>query len=130
MIARLKSWAASLKRILYTLYLAVSHPATPWYARLLGSIVVAYALSPIDLIPDPIPILGYLDDLILLPVGIWLTLKMIPAPVWAECQARVEAEGFERPRPSRAAAAVIVALWALAIFFLIRLTVPFVARWL
>ena len=96
----------------------------PWYARVLGACVVGYAFSPIDLIPDAIPILGYLDDLILVPVGIWLVLKMIPENVMADC--RLEAERVvARGKPvSWTAAAVIVAIWLL----LAALTVALLAR--
>src|SRR5918999_619753 len=85
-IQKLKAIAARLKRELFALHLAARDPRTPWYAKVLVAGVVAYALSPIDLIPDPIPILGYLDDLLLLPLGIYLALKMIPEPVLAECR--------------------------------------------
>ncbi len=73
-----------LKRETYTVYLACKDPRVPWYARVLAGCVVAYAFSPIDLIPDFIPVIGYLDDLIIVPVGIWLVLKMIPPAVLAE----------------------------------------------
>lgn len=101
----------------HALYLAARHPDTPWYAKLLAAVVAAYAFSPIDLIPDPIPLLGYLDDLVLLPIGIWLTLRLIPEPVWKDCLARAEAAAAsDRPR-SWGAAAAIVALWVLAAYF-------------
>ena len=113
---RLKAWARGLKLSVHALYLAARHPDTPWYAKVMATVVAAYAFSPIDLIPDPIPVLGYLDDLVLLPIGIWLTLKLIPAEVWEECRARAQAEAaLERPR-SWGAAAVIVALWLLAVY--------------
>jgi uncharacterized membrane protein YkvA (DUF1232 family) len=124
-----ESWrrrARALKQATSALYLAARHPRTPWYAKLLAALVVGYALSPIDLIPDPIPVLGYLDDLVLLPLGIWLTLKLIPAEVWAECQARArDPSGAPLPR-SRAAAVVIVALWLLAIYLVARALLPVV----
>ena len=78
--------ARAFKREVRAVYLAMRDPRTPWYARLLAGAVVAYAFSPIDLIPDPIPVLGYLDDLVLLPLGIALALKLIPAQVMAECR--------------------------------------------
>lgn len=97
------------------LYLASRHPRTPWYGRVLAILVVGYALSPIDLIPDPIPVLGYLDDLILLPLGIWLTLRLIPDDVWVECEAAAQSqEAGPLPR-SRVAAGAIVILWLLAL---------------
>jgi uncharacterized membrane protein YkvA (DUF1232 family) len=79
-LARLKEHARGLKAETFALYLASRHPKTPWYAKLLVTCIVAYALSPIDLIPDFVPILGYLDDLILLPMGIAMAIKMIPEP--------------------------------------------------
>ena len=81
-----KQRARAFKREVRAVYLAMHDPRTPWYARLLAGAVVAYAFSPIDLIPDPIPVLGYLDDLVLLPLGIALALKLIPAQVMAECR--------------------------------------------
>ena len=104
---RLKARAHALKREVQALYLAVRDPRTPWYARALGVIVVAYALSPIDLIPDFIPVLGLLDDLILVPAGIALILKMVAPEVMAEYRARVEAMPAGK-LVSRAAAVVIV----------------------
>ena len=79
--ARLRTWAKKVKRDGVTLWFAGRHPQTPWFAKALGAFVVAYALSPIDLIPDFIPVLGYLDDAILLPALIWLAIRLIPAPV-------------------------------------------------
>jgi len=107
----LKHWARRLKTELMALYLACRDPRVPWYGRVLAICVVAYAFSPIDLIPDFIPILGYLDDLILLPIGIWLVLKIIPSTVMQEC--RQQAQGLNRSdRPqSWVAAGVIVGAW-------------------
>ena len=85
--------ARRLKREVRALYLAYRDPRTPWYGRMLAALVVAYALSPIDLIPDPIPVLGYLDDLILIPLGVALALRMIPREVMAECRAQAERRG-------------------------------------
>lgn len=111
--ATLKAWAQRVKRDGLTLWFAGGHPCTPWYAKALGMFVVAYALSPIDLIPDFIPVLGYLDDVILLPGLIWLTVKLLPAEVLAEC--RVQADAWiqtERAKPrSRFGAVLIVAVW-------------------
>ncbi len=109
MLATLKSRARRLKTELTALYYAYHHPQVPWYARLWVAVVVGYALSPIDLIPDFIPVLGYLDDLILLPLGIALAIRLIPAAVLAECRARAVAEPFRRP--NRLAAGVIVVVW-------------------
>ncbi|MEQ1670017.1 MAG: YkvA family protein [Hyphomicrobium sp.] len=113
MLEKLKGWARALKAEIAILAAAVRDPRTPWYAKALGVIVVAYAVSPIDLIPDFIPVLGFLDDVILLPLGIWAVRKMIPADVMAEHRANV-ASGARLP-PNRIAAAVIVGLWIIGI---------------
>ncbi|HMH19320.1 MAG TPA: YkvA family protein [Burkholderiales bacterium] len=111
MLARLKERARALKSETVALCLAARHPDTPWYAKLLVAGIAAYALSPIDLIPDFIPVLGYLDDLILIPLGIVLAVRLIPGPVMEECRARAR-ELLESGRPvSRIAAAVIVCVW-------------------
>ena len=122
-VERLRRWAGRLKAELYALYLAYRDPRVPLYARVFAACVVGYAFSPIDLIPDPIPVLGYLDDLVLIPLGIYLAVRMIPEPVLAEC--REEARRAIKERPTNwAAAAVVVALWlalaALAVFLMIR----------
>ena len=110
---KLKSWAAELKAQVVTLWFCRKHPDTPWTAKLMAAIVVAYALSPIDLIPDFIPVLGYLDELFVLPLGIYLTLKLVPPHVLS--QARNEADSWlaERHAKPRSywAAAVIVLVW-------------------
>ncbi len=104
----LRAWAKALKRDAHAVWLAARDPRTPWCARALAIAVAAYALSPIDLIPDFIPVLGYLDDLILVPVGLWLVLKLIPAEVLADHRAAAEAAA----RPvSRGALIGIVAVW-------------------
>ena len=103
MIEKLKGWARALKAEIAVLAAAVRDPRTPWYAKLLGVIIVAYAVSPIDLIPDFIPVLGLLDDLLLLPLGIWAVRRMIPAEVMAEHRASVAA-GARLPPNSIAAA--------------------------
>ena len=110
-IEGLRRWAGRLKAELYALYLAYRDPRVPLYARGEDACVVGYAFSPIDLIPDPIPILGYLDDLVLIPLGIALALKMIPRPVMEECREKA-AEVMAHAKPvNRVAAAVIVAVW-------------------
>lgn len=112
-----KRWAGRLKSETHALYLAYRDPRVPWYAKLFAALVVGYAFSPIDLIPDSIPVLGYLDDLILVPLGVALAVRMIPEDVLSESRqkAREMVERGERP-VSRAAAAVIVVLWlALAV---------------
>ncbi|MEK9803682.1 MAG: DUF1232 domain-containing protein, partial [Curvibacter sp.] len=82
--------ARALKAETYVLYLAARHPRTPWYAKLLVAVVVAYAFSPLDLIPDFIPVLGLLDDLVLIPLGLLLALRLVPPQVLAECRARAQ----------------------------------------
>lgn len=118
MLSTLKAWLARLKADLVALWFCYRHPKTPFAAKVLAAVVVAYAFSPIDLIPDFIPVLGYLDDLVLLPVGVWLAVKMIPSTVLAEC--RSQAGRWledDRPKPhSRLAAAVIVTLWLLLLW--------------
>ena len=110
-MVRWREWARRVKVEVYALYLAYRDPRVPWYARVFAACVVGYAFSPIDLIPDPIPVLGLLDDLILVPLGIWLALRMIPAEVMAESRARAE-EVMRLGKPvNRVAAAVIVAIW-------------------
>jgi uncharacterized membrane protein YkvA (DUF1232 family) len=110
-LERWKQQARHLKTELYAIYLAYKDPRVPWYARIFAAFVVGYAFSPIDLIPDPIPILGYLDDLILLPLGITLALKLIPPPVMAECREQARQE-MQRGKPVNwVAAIVIVLLW-------------------
>lgn len=109
----LRAWAKRIKRDGLMLWFARNHPRTPWYAKALGAFVVAYALSPIDLIPDFIPVLGYLDDVILLPALIWVAVRMIPADVLAESREKADewlASAAARPR-SLAGAIAIVVLW-------------------
>ena len=111
LLADLKERARLLKAETFALFLATRHPETPWYARLLVAGVVAYALSPIDLIPDFVPVLGYLDDLILIPMGITLAVRMIPTPVLAECRARAKVIMANGNPVSRTAGVVIVVIW-------------------
>jgi uncharacterized membrane protein YkvA (DUF1232 family) len=122
LIEPMRARARALKRESRALYLAARHPATPLGAKLLAGLVVAYALSPIDLIPDFVPVLGLLDDLILVPAGIALALRLIPPAVMAECRERAAAS-TERPR-SLAGAALVAALWvasaALVAWWLLR----------
>ena len=107
----LRDWASRLKREVALLWFAARDPRVPLAAKLLATAVAAYALSPIDLIPDFIPVLGLLDDLLIVPAGIWLALRMIPAPLRAELKATAR----EQPLPrSRAAAVFIVAIWLLS----------------
>ncbi|WP_198376729.1 YkvA family protein [Neoroseomonas rubea] len=112
MFARLKGWARAIRRDVHALWLAARDPRTPWAARLLALAIAAYALSPIDLIPDVIPVLGYLDDAILLPLLILLVLRLIP-PALMEKHRATAAAAAARP-VSRAGAAFIVLLWLAA----------------
>jgi uncharacterized membrane protein YkvA (DUF1232 family) len=111
LLAKLKQRAHGLKAETFALYLAARDPRTPWYAKLLVTGIVAYAFSPIDLIPDFVPVLGYLDDLILIPVAIALVIRLVPDSVLANCRAKAQ-ETFKNAEPvSRVAAAVIVVIW-------------------
>jgi uncharacterized membrane protein YkvA (DUF1232 family) len=110
-----KRRARQLKAETYALYQAYRDPRVPWYAKLFAACVVGYAFSPIDLIPDFIPILGYLDDLVLVPLGIALVLKMIPQDVLAECRERAQAMMAEGKPTNWIAAAAIVAIWGLVV---------------
>ncbi len=120
-----KRKALALKRQVMTLYFAYRDPRTPWYARAFAALVVAYAFSPIDLIPDFVPVLGYLDDLVLVPLGVWLALKMVPPQVMADSRARAEAGLGEAKGRFKFMAVVIVGLWllvlALVILWIVRL---------
>ncbi len=123
-MTKLHEWARALKRESLALYYVARDPRTPWYAKLLATAIVAYAVSPIDLIPDFIPVLGLLDDLLLLPVGIWLVLRLLPATVMVEARERAR-QTLERPT-SRTAAAVIIAIWICCA----ALAGLWIARWL
>jgi uncharacterized membrane protein YkvA (DUF1232 family) len=123
----LETWkgrARELTAQTYALYLAYRHPRTPWYAKALAAVVVGYVFSPIDPIPDFIPVIGLLDEMVVVPIGVALAAKLVPPDVFAECRekARGVAEG-EKP-VSRISAVVVVAVWllcvALAIFLALR----------
>jgi uncharacterized membrane protein YkvA (DUF1232 family) len=107
-LGRLRSWARDINRDVRALYLCARDPRVPWHAKAVALAVAAYALSPIDLIPDFIPVLGYLDDLIIVPLGILLAIKLIPPAILAEHRAAAVAAPIQ---PSRSAAAVIIAIW-------------------
>ena len=108
-----KQQVRKLKNETYAIYLACKDSRVPWYARALAAVVVAYALSPIDLIPDIVPVIGYLDDLILVPLGIALVLRMIPPDVLAECREKAETVMARTTPTSRIAAVVVVTIWLL-----------------
>ncbi len=125
LLERWKQRAHALKREVYALYLAYRDPRTPWYAKAVTALVVAYAFSPIDLIPDPIPVLGYLDDLVLVPLGAALALRLIPPEVMTDARAKTE-ELLRAGKPVSWGGVVIVgvvwiALAGLAIWFIARL---------
>ncbi len=106
-----KQRARELKIEVRALYLAYRDPRVPWYAKVMAACVVGYALSPIDLIPDPIPVLGYLDDLVIVPLGVLLARRLIPEAVLAEC--REKARGLQGKPANWWAAGVIIAIWIL-----------------
>src|SRR5438132_4877270 len=117
MIQRIRQWARLAGRDVYAVYRAARDPRVPWYAKALAFCVAGYALSPIDLIPDFIPVLGYLDDLIIVPLGIALAIRLVPPPLMAEFRARA----ITVPRPKGWIAAVLVLLlWFAAVWLLWR----------
>ena len=120
MIERLRAWAKTLKREVLMLWLAARDPRVPWAAKLVAGSVAAYALSPIDLIPDFIPVLGLLDDLLIVPAGIWLALRMIPAETVSALRALAD-ELASRP-VSRTGAIAVIAVW-LALAVLVALAI-------
>jgi len=118
--------ARQLKTELYALYLAYRDPRTPWYARMFAAAVVGYAFSPIDLIPDPIPVLGYLDDLILIPLGVALALRLIPSEVMADSRIKAQARTDEHRPTNWIIVGVIAAIWILPLAGLIWVGVSLV----
>jgi uncharacterized membrane protein YkvA (DUF1232 family) len=121
-----RTWSERAKKLQaegLTVYLVARHPRTPWYAKLVAACVAAYALSPIDLIPDPIPVLGLLDDLLLVRLGVALVLRLVPEDVLVECRAR--ARTIANAPTSWAGAVIVLSVWlvlaALAIAFMQRL---------
>jgi uncharacterized membrane protein YkvA (DUF1232 family) len=124
-LPKLKEQASRLKSELHALWLAYSDPRTPWLARVLIVCIVAYALSPIDLIPDPIPIIGHLDDLILLPLGIALAIRMIPDSVMTDCRERARQASVDKPSQWKwIGAAFVVFVWLSIAMWIWRLIVP------
>lgn len=121
----MQTWKQQLKKLkqeTYAIYIACKDPRVPWYARLLAGVVVAYAFSPIDLIPDIIPVIGYLDDLILVPLGIALVIKMIPPQVMQDCRTQAIAARAKGKPTNWVAGIIVVVLWFLlgiaAVFWL------------
>jgi uncharacterized membrane protein YkvA (DUF1232 family) len=123
MIDRWTQWAHTVRRDAHTLYLAARDPRVPWYAKALAAAIAAYAASPIDLIPDFIPVIGYLDDLIIVPLGVVLVIKLIPVEIMAEHRA-LAAAAQDRP-VSRIAVAVFAAIWIAAIVLTVVLIYRF-----
>jgi uncharacterized membrane protein YkvA (DUF1232 family) len=125
MLARLKTHARQLKREVHTVAIAARDPRTPWYVKALIFFVVAHTLSPIDLIPDFIPVLGYLDDLIITPGGLWLAVRLIPPEVMADARAAAAAESMDG-KAGRVGALLILLMWiitiAVLIYFFLRFT--------
>lgn len=126
LIAQFRSWAKSIKRDVVALWLAARDPRVPWYAKVVAAAVAAYALSPVDLIPDFIPVLGYLDDLLIVPLGIVAAVKLIPVPVMADL--RMKSLHYERPK-STAGLIAIFLIWAAGIALTAWLIWPAVDVW-
>jgi uncharacterized membrane protein YkvA (DUF1232 family) len=124
---RMRDWARSIKRDVHALYLAGRDPRVPWYAKTLAVVVAGYALSPIDLIPDFIPVVGYLDDVLIVPLGIMLVVRMIPPEIMAEHRAAASA-AQERP-VSRTAAVAVALIWALLIALIGAVSYACWSRW-
>ncbi len=110
-----KTRARSLNQEVYALYLAYKDPRTPWYAKVLTAVVVAYAFSPIDLVPDFIPVFGYLDDLVLVPLGAYLAVRLIPQQVMSDCRLKAQEVMAEGKPVNKTAAVVIVLVWIASI---------------
>jgi len=127
-LEKIKQFANRMKVETYALYLAYRDPRVPWYARALAAFVVAHTFSPIDLIPDFIPILGYLDDLIITPLGIYLALKMIPKEVMADARQRANIAELEGRIQSRAGVIIVLTLWAFGLVALAFLIYRYVMR--
>src|SRR5512139_4102719 len=120
MLDSLRQRARLLKRETLALYLAARDPRTPWYAKLLAVAIVAYALSPIDLIPDFVPVLGYLDELVLIPAGIALVIRLVPREVMADARERAADVVGNAKKTAVWAAVVIVAIWLLIAWVVVR----------
>jgi uncharacterized membrane protein YkvA (DUF1232 family) len=116
---KIKAWAKNLKRQIFILYFAYRDERVPWYAKVFTACVVAYAFSPIDLIPDFIPILGYLDDVIIIPLGIMFALKMIPKSVISDCEVKAEVMMKNGKPKNWIVGSLIVLIWSVIILWLI-----------
>ena len=127
MLVRLKARARSLKAEVVAFYFAAKDPRTPWYAKALVFFVVAHTLSPIDLIPDFIPVLGYLDDLIITPAGLWLAVRLIPAEVLAEARVTAAARSADGS-VARVGTVIVIILWLLTAAMIVSLIFYFTKR--
>jgi uncharacterized membrane protein YkvA (DUF1232 family) len=121
-----KTRAKQLRAEVVALYLASKHPRTPWYAKVLAALIVGYALSPIDLIPDFIPVVGYLDDFIIIPAGVALLIKIIPRDVLEECRAKAQSGLLGNKSKNWVAGGVIVLIWLVALYLLLSLIWPLI----
>ena len=122
----LKQWAARVRRDTLALWFAARDRRTPWWLRLLGFVIIAYALSPVDLIPDFLPLIGYLDELILLPAGLWLMIRCMPVEVLAESRSRADdwlRAGKSKPR-SALGAFIVIVIWVTVAWWLISIFAP------
>jgi uncharacterized membrane protein YkvA (DUF1232 family) len=120
----IRSWKAESKQLrseVYALYLASKHPRTPSYAKAFAILIIGYALSPIDLIPDFIPVIGYIDDLIILPAGISLLIKMIPKETLEECREKARSRSIDKKRSNWTAGAIIILIWLFVVYMILRL---------
>ena len=124
MLEKLKTRARALKKEAYAIYIAARDPRTPWHVKALIFFVVAHTFSPIDLIPDFIPILGYLDDLIITPGGIWLAVRLIPPEVLAEARAAAAAQSVDK-RVGWIGTALIILVWTLAIIWIVSIVLHY-----
>ena len=128
MLKALRQKAEDLKKETYALYLAYRDPRVPWYAKAVAAATVAYAVSPIDLIPDFIPVIGYLDDLVLVPLGIALAVSLIPAEIMAECRQKAHQKLNETSSLGRKAAVVVVLVWLLSLALLVWLVIKAIGK--
>jgi uncharacterized membrane protein YkvA (DUF1232 family) len=128
MLKVLRQKAEDLKKETYALYLAYRDPRVPWYAKAVAAATVAYAVSPIDLIPDFIPVLGYLDDLVIVPLGIALSVRLIPAGIMAECRQKAHQKLQGTGSLGRKAATVVVLVWLLSLALLIWIIIKAIGR--
>lgn len=128
-LQKMKERTRALRREVFVLYLAIRHPATPWYTKALACAVVAYAVSPFDLIPDPIPVIGYLDDVVIVPLGILAVRRLIPLHVLDECRRRAVDGVQVAPGLKWTGGIIISVLWLMCIVWLVTWGAHFLGRW-